>query len=79
MKPNMEEIQRIDDGATFTPIEAGRLLGCTASCITQWIKRGGIIKVAKRGGRYFISGAEIKRLTKEQEEKDGASPGSTDL
>ena len=79
MKPNLTEIGLIDDGATFTPIEAGRLLGCTASCVTQWIGKEKI-KAIKRGGRYFISGAEIKRAVQAQEEQtnESAAPG-TDL
>ncbi|MFA5186874.1 MAG: helix-turn-helix domain-containing protein [Patescibacteria group bacterium] len=59
MKPNLEQIKLIDDGATFTPVEAARLLGCTASCVTTWINKKDI-KALKVGGRYFISGKDIK-------------------
>ena len=56
---DLEMLKNLPPASAFTPTEAARLLGCTASAIRIRIKRGQL-KAFKVGGQLFIKTADVQ-------------------
>ena len=62
---NIKDIEKINNGPTYTPPELAKLLKKTPQAITTAIREGRI-KAHKILGRYVITEDEVKRILQEK-------------
>lgn len=64
MKPNFEQLKNLQPDMVFTLDEAATICGVSAAGVRNWAKKG-LISLSKVGCRYFVTGAELKKVVKE--------------